>query len=54
MKARYKRKALYNDDGVLLSGYVDKRGFHPNKDLPCGFDLQKINKKEKKNIEYIK
>lgn len=54
MKSRYKRKALYNDDGVWLSGYVDKRGFHPDKNLQCGFGLQILNNKEKRNIKYIK
>lgn len=54
MKSRYKRKALYNDDGVWLLGYVDKRGFHPDKNLQCGFGLQILNNKEKKNIKYMK
>lgn len=44
MKKRYKRTAYLVDDGILLSGYKDKRGFHPN-DKGCGFSYQKITKK---------
>jgi len=46
MKKRYKRDAYYLDDGVLIHGYKDKRGFHPWKNLACGFDTQKIRKKD--------
>lgn len=45
MKSRYKRKAWYLDDGILLEGNVDKRGFHPNQGVGCGFGTQEINKK---------
>lgn len=45
MKSRYIRKAWYLDDDVLIEGYVDKRGFHPNKEVQCGFELQKINRR---------
>lgn len=45
MKSRYKRLAYYNDDNILLSGYVDKRGFHPY-DLGCGFGTQGIRKRD--------
>lgn len=40
------RKAWLLDDGVLLAGHKDKYGFHPQKDLGCGFDLQKISKRD--------
>jgi hypothetical protein len=30
MRSRYKRRAWYLDDHILLEGYTDKRGFHPN------------------------
>ena len=46
MKKRYKKEAYLLDDGILLHGYKDKRGFHPDKRLPCGFGLQKIHKKD--------
>lgn len=45
MKSRYKRKAWYLDEDVLLEGYTDKRGFHPNKNIQCGFGTQGFNKK---------
>lgn len=46
MKTNYKRKAWYLDEDVLLEGYVDKYGFHPNKTIQCGFDLQKVSKRD--------
>ena len=42
--AKYKKTAYYLDDGILIRGYIDKYGFHPNKAVQCGFDLQKFNK----------
>ena len=50
MRNRYKRDAWLLDDDILLHGYVDKRGFHPEKGLPCGFGLQIVNKKSKNKI----
>ena len=41
--AKYKKPAYYLDDGILIKGYTDKYGFHPNKGVQCGFDLQKFN-----------
>lgn len=53
MKKRYKREAYLLDDGILLHGYKDKRGFHPDKGLACGFGLQRIRKKNiGKNLFY--
>lgn len=46
MKSQYKRKAWYLDEDVLLEGYVDKYGFHPNKNIQCGFSVQKIKKRD--------
>jgi len=46
MKNRYKKKAYYFDEDVLLCGYKDKRGFHPEYGLPCGFGLQIIRKRD--------
>lgn len=44
------RKAWYIDDGIILSGmYVQKRfskWFYPDAYLQCGFDVQKIWKKD--------
>lgn len=45
MKTTYERKAWYLDEDILIPGYVDKRGFHPNPEIHCGFDIQKFNKK---------
>lgn len=46
MKKRYKRDAYYLDDGILIHGYKDKRGFHPDPNIECGFGLQIIRKKD--------
>ena len=46
MKKRYEREAYYLDDDILLHGYKDKRGFHPDCNIECGFDLQILNKKD--------
>jgi len=43
MKNRYKRKAWYLDEDVLLEGYTDKRGFHPD-NFACGFGTQGFTK----------
>ena len=45
MKKRYRREAYYLDDGVLLHGYRDKRGFHPDPIIQCGFGTQGLNKR---------
>ena len=45
MKKRYRREAYYLDDGVLLHGYRDKRGFHPDPIIQCGFGAQVLNKR---------
>lgn len=45
MKKRYRRKAWYLDEDVLLEGYTDKRGFHPNFGIQCGFGTQKFARK---------
>ena len=45
MKCRYKREAWYLDEDILIHGHVDKYGFHPEKNIPCGFGLQKVNRK---------
>lgn len=45
MKSKYKREAWLLDDGVLIAGYTDKRGFHPN-DTSCGFTTQKYRKRD--------
>lgn len=44
MKNLYKRKAWCLDEDVLVTGYVDKYGFHTNS-LALGWNLQKINKR---------
>lgn len=46
MKSRYKRKACYLDADVLIEGYVDKYGFHPNSGVQCGFGTQKFSKRD--------
>lgn len=54
MKKRYKKEAFYLDDGILLHGYKDKRGFHPDSGISCGFDLQVLNKKSIGKTLYFK
>lgn len=44
MKHKYERQAWYLDDGVLIEGVTDKRGFHSN-DLRCGFSTQKLTRR---------
>jgi len=39
-----KRKAWYLVDGVLIEGYSDKYGFHPNAGLKCGFAFTRYAK----------
>lgn len=46
MKSRYQRKAWYLDEDVLIEGYTDKRGFHPNYGVECGFGTQLFSKKD--------
>lgn len=45
MKSRYKRKAWYLDENVLIEGITDKRGFHSNYGIECGFGTQVFSKK---------
>jgi len=45
MKKSYKRKVYLLDEDILISGCKDKYGFHPDKGVYCGFDLQKLHKK---------
>lgn len=45
MKKQYKRDAYYLDDGILLHGYKDKYGFHPEHGLSCGFGRQILTKR---------
>ena len=46
MKKSYKTQCYYLDKDVLLYGYKDKYGFHPQKGLACGFSRQIIKKKD--------
>lgn len=43
MRQSYQRKAWYLDEDILLEGYTDKRGFHPNS-FAGGFSLSLIRK----------
>ena len=45
MRNKYERKAWYVDEDVVLEGYADKRGFHPNEGIQCGFDTQRFTKR---------
>lgn len=45
MKSRYKRKAWYLDEDILIEGHTDKRGFHPMHGIQCGFGLVIFTKK---------
>ena len=45
--SKFNKTAYYVDEGdVILKGYKDKYGFHPNKNIHCGFDLQKLKAKD--------
>lgn len=46
MKNRYIRRAWYLDEDVLIEGVTDKRGFHPNYGIECGFSNQCFSKKD--------
>ena len=46
MKKRYKKPAYLLDEDILIFGYKDKYGFHPDKNVLCGFDTQKVSKKD--------
>lgn len=46
MKNRYIRKAWYLDEDVLIEGFTDKRGFHPNYGVECGFGTQIFSKRD--------
>lgn len=46
MKATYKRRAFLLDEDILIEGYTDKYGFHPNPAIQCEFGIQKFSKKD--------
>lgn len=46
MRSRYKRMAWYLDEDVLIEGVTDKRGFHPNYGIECGFGTQGFAKRD--------
>lgn len=46
MRKTYKRDAYYLDNGILLYGYKDKYGFHPEHSLLCGFSRQVLSKRD--------
>lgn len=46
MKSYYKKAMWLLDEDVLVFGYKDKYGFHPQKEVQCGFGLQKITKRD--------
>ena len=43
-KTKHKKKTWILDEDILIEGYKDKYGFHPNPGIQCGWGLQKINK----------
>lgn len=43
---KHKKKAYYLDNGIIIPGIKDKYGFHPDKNIPCGFSLQIIYPKD--------
>lgn len=49
---KHSKKAWLVDDDVILPGYKDKYGFHPDRGIRCGFDCQKLRKKDK-NVIYF-
>lgn len=48
-----KKETWLLDDNILLHGYKDKYGFHPDKEIPCGFSCQKLWKKDKDKIYFF-
>lgn len=51
--AKHRKEAWLLDDGILLPGYKDKYGFHPYREIQCGFDCQKLRKKDKNVIYFM-
>lgn len=49
MRTKHCKSCYLLDDGVLLFGYKDKYGFHPQTKR-AGFSLQKVRKREKNKI----
>lgn len=41
------------DEDVLIYGTKDKYGFHPDKNICCGFDLQKLKKRDINKIAFF-
>lgn len=45
MRKNYKKAAYLLDEDILFFGYKDKYGFHPERNLQCGFNIQKVSKR---------
>lgn len=43
---KYKKYGYLLDEDVLLHGYKDKYGFHPDKNIQCGFFVKKVRRKD--------
>ncbi len=52
-KSRHWKRCWLLDDGILLHGYKDKYGFHPDKDVQCGFNLQVVKPREKNKLYFF-
>ena len=50
---KHRKEAWLVDDDVILPGYKDKYGFHPDRGIQCGFDCQKRRKKDKDVIYFM-
>ncbi len=52
-KCKYSKECWLLDDGLLLHGYKDKYGVHPDKELQCGFSYQVVTKKDKDKLYFF-
>ncbi len=46
------KKIWYYDGGMLVFGYKNKYGFHPQRGLQCGYDVQKLRRKDYNKIYF--
>ena len=44
-KTKHRKYGFLLDSGILLHGYKDKYGFHPDKDIQCGFSYEIVRRR---------
>lgn len=52
-KCKYSKECWLLDEDLLLHGYKDKYGVHPDKELQCGFSYQVVTKKDKDKLYFF-